>query len=71
MRTFKVTQDLDYVVGHLRYGHLEGVVEAESAEEALEMVKDDPLGYLNLIVDDYSVDDWDDGNNPIIVEEVE
>ena len=26
MKKFKVTQDLDYIVGHLRYGHLEGGV---------------------------------------------
>ena len=24
MKKFKVTQDCDYVMGHLRYGHFEG-----------------------------------------------
>lgn len=71
MKKFKVTQDLDYIVGHLRYGHLEGIIEAESAREAQEMVEDDPLGYLSLVIDDYRIDDWDDGNNPIVVEEIE
>lgn len=33
MKKFRVTQDLDYVMGHLRYGHLEGEFEAESKEE--------------------------------------
>ena len=27
---FKVIQEADYVIGHLRYGHREGVIEAES-----------------------------------------
>ena len=71
MKKFRVTQDLDYIVGHLRYGHLEGTVEAESAEEAMALVKDDPLGYLSLIIDDYEVEGWDEGDNPIEVEEVE
>ena len=25
---FKFKKELDYVVGHLRYGHIEGIVEA-------------------------------------------
>jgi len=71
MKLYKVFQDLDYVSGHLRYGHLEGTVEAESAEEAIALVKDDPLGYLSIIIDDYELEDWDEGDNPIEVEEIE
>jgi len=71
MKKFKVTQDLDYISGHLRYGHFEGIIEAESAREAQEMVEDDPIGYLSLVIDDYEVDAWDEGNNPIKMEEIE
>lgn len=31
---FKFKKELDYVVGHLRYGHIEGIVEADNLEEA-------------------------------------
>lgn len=71
MKKFKVIQDLDYIVGHLRYGHLEGIIEAESAEEAELLVEKDPMTFLNLVIDDYEVDDWDEGYNPIKVEEIE
>ena len=46
MTKFKVTQDLDYISGHLRYGHFEGIIE-------------------------YEVDAWDEGDNPIKMEEIE
>ena len=35
------------------------------------MVEDDPMGCLSLVIDDYEVDAWDEGNNPIKMEEVE
>ena len=58
---FRVTANLDWVSGHLRYGHLEGIVEAES-EEALELkIKNPDFRYiLDLVVDDYEVDDYGD-----------
>lgn len=34
MKKFKVTQDADYMVGYLRCGHREGIIEAESIEDA-------------------------------------
>lgn len=58
---FRVTADLDWVSGHLRYGHLEGIVEAES-EEALKVLMQSP-GFkyaLDLVVDDYEVDGYGD-----------
>lgn len=67
---FRVTQNLDYVQGHLRYGHREGIIEAESLEEAKKIVEDDPY-ILNVIVDDYSLEDYDDGGNPFEFEEVQ
>lgn len=54
---FKVTADVNYVMGHLRYGHLEGIIEAKSEEELKEMLKDpDVRDDLKLVVDDYEVD---------------
>lgn len=64
MKRFRVTQDLGYVMGYLRYGHLEGEFEAESKEELMEKLKSGKLRYaLELIVDDYSVDDYGDAGD--------
>ena len=58
---FLVTADVDYVMGHLRYGHLEGVIECESEEELKEMIENKNLdGYLDLVVDSYEVEDCGD-----------
>ena len=58
---FKVYADVDYVMGHLRYGHLEGTIECESVEKLKELLKDKYF-YRNLeiVVDDYSVEDYGD-----------
>lgn len=34
MAKFRVSQDADYIMGHLRYGHREGIIEADSLEDA-------------------------------------
>lgn len=56
---------LEYVIGHLRYGHKEGVLEL-TAEE-FERLQKNPkefiyekeiLHELDLIIDDYCVDDY-------------
>ena len=56
---------LDYVMGHLRYGHKEGVLKL--TEEEQKKLEEDPLKFveeeeilsdLELIIDDYEVDDW-------------
>lgn len=60
MKKFKVTIPLDYVQGHLRYGHLEAIVDAETAEEAEKMVKEAPLKHGWVEVDDYSIEDYGD-----------
>ena len=35
MKKFKVTQYAEYVMGYLRYGHREGIIEAESEEDEI------------------------------------
>lgn len=72
MRKFKVIQDADYAMGHLRYGHRQGIIEADSKEDALDKLKNQGYtDYLNFVVDDYELDDVDYGNNPFEIEEVE
>lgn len=55
---------LEYLIGHLRYGHREGVIEL--TKEEFEELKKDPVNFiylydilyeLDLIVDDYRIDD--------------
>lgn len=57
MKKFKINVPCDYVVGHLRYGHGEAIIEAETEEDAIEKAKkwDD----YDLIVDDYEIEDHD------------
>ena len=56
---------LDYIMGHLRYGHKEGILEL--TEEEFKRLKKDPMSFvdeedilsnLELIVDDYRIEDW-------------
>lgn len=71
MAKFFVTQDADYAVGHLRYGHREGVIEADSKEDALNKLwEEDYTDYLEFVLDDYEVDDVDYGVNDFVIEEV-
>lgn len=71
MARFKVTQEADYVMGHLRYGHREGIIEAESREDALQKLKDGYAGdYLDLVIDGYEVDDVDYGDNEFEIKEI-
>ena len=68
---FRVTQDLDYVKGYLR-GHKEGIVEAESEDELKEMVETGEIfDYMDVEVDDYSIEDYDDGGNKIEWEQID
>lgn len=72
MRKFKVIQDADYAMGHLRYGHREGIIEADSKEDALDKLKNHGYtDYLDFVVDDYELYVVDYGNNPFEIEEVE
>lgn len=72
MAKFKVTQEADYVMGYLRYGHREGVIEAESKEDALNKLKNEGYtDYLDFVLDDYSCEDVEYGDNEFKIEEVE
>lgn len=67
---FRVTQEANYVMGHLRYGHREGIIEADSKEEALKLLQGNEDDYLDLVVDDYEIEDADFENNPFEIEEI-
>ena len=72
MPKFKVSQEADYAVGHLRYGHREGIIEAESLEDAKRKVEQE--GYtdcLDFVLDDYECEDVNYGTNKFKYEEVE
>lgn len=65
MKKVKFNIPLEYVAGHLRYGHKEGVLEL--TEEEFKKLQEDPLAFiytqdilcdLDLVIDDYEVDDY-------------
>ena len=71
MAKFKVRQDADYVMGHLKYGHREGVIEASSVEDVINKLRNDGcIDYLGLVVDDQEVEDVSYGSNPFKIEPV-
>lgn len=56
---------LEYVIGHLRYGHKEGILELTAEEfERLQknpkkfIYEEEILDVLDLIIDDYSIEDY-------------
>ena len=72
MAKFKVSQQADYVMGHLRYGHREGIVKADSLEDAKKIIEGEGrTDCLNFVLDGYRCDDVSYGSNPFEYEEVE
>ena len=72
MAKLRVSQEADYVMGHLRYGHREGVIEAESKEDALNKLKNEGYtDYLDFVLDDYSCEDVEYSDNEFEIEEME
>ena len=72
MAKFKVSQDANYAVGHLRYGHREGIIEADSKEDALNKLENEGYtDFLDFVLDDYELDDVDYIDNKFEIEEVE
>ena len=67
---FKVTRQAYYIIGHLCGGYEEGIVEANSKEEVLKLLQGNEDDYLDLVVDDYEIEDADFGDNPFEIEEV-
>lgn len=65
MKKVFIDAPLSYVAGHLRYGHLEGVLEI--TDEEFEQFKKDPINFiydneydfdrLDLVIDDFEVED--------------
>lgn len=65
MKKVFIDAPLSYVAGHLRYGHLEGVL--EMTDEEFEQFKKDPINFiydneydfdgLDLVIDDFEVED--------------
>ena len=56
---------LDYAMGYLRYGHKEGTIEL--TEDEFRILEKNPMDFideedilsnLELIVDDYRIEDW-------------
>lgn len=53
-KRYIISVPVEYVVGHLRDGHLEMIIEADNEEEA--RAEFDPF-YADLIVDDWEVEE--------------
>lgn len=62
MAKYRISVPTDYVVGHLRYGHYETEIEAESLEKVKEYINsNEGKEYIKEVaefeVDDYEIDD--------------
>lgn len=62
MKKILIDAPLEYVAGHLRYGHLEGIVNL--TDEEFEQFKANPKNFiydndieLDLLIDDWRVED--------------
>lgn len=56
-KRYTISVPVEYVMGRLRYGHLEMIIEADNEEEAKAAFNP---RYADLIVDDWEVDDYGD-----------
>ena len=76
MKKYKVSVPTDYVTGHLRYGHYETEIEAESLEKVKEYINsNEGKEYIKEVaefeVDDYEIDDIGDLDlTMVIIEEI-
>lgn len=69
MAKIKLTRQLDYVVGHLRNGHLELFVDENEWNSMSDDDKRDFFGdNAEVIVDDYEIEDYDWSDNSEIEE---
>ena len=59
MSKYFISVPVDYVVGHLRYGHLEGVVELQDDEiNTKEKLKKLIRNNCELLIDDWEIDSY-------------
>lgn len=71
MKKFRIKQS-GGLIGYLRFGHREIVIEAPTAEEALEEAKSgDWDDEFEIVLDSYRIEDTDFSGYPFEVEEVE
>lgn len=56
-KRYTISVPVEYVFGHLKYAHLEMIIEADNEEEA--RAEFDPR-YADLIVDDWEVYEYGD-----------
>ena len=57
---FSVYAPVDWIMGHFRYGHVEGIVEVDSKEELDELVRTgEIIEFLDIVVDDYRIEDYE------------
>ncbi len=64
-KKYKIKVPVGWIMGYLRYGHFEGIVEltdktVEAINSGSVFVKDFCREYLDLVVDDYRVEDYGD-----------
>lgn len=63
MKKYKVIVGCDYFQGHLKYGHGETIIEAETEDEAIDKVLNNKDNLdLKPVVDSYEIEDhadWD------------
>lgn len=73
-KVYTVTLGLDYLMGHLRYGHFKAVLTEKQfkefegiadPEEKEEFIRD----YGEIVVDDYEVSDWESNGDIDVLEE--
>ena len=58
-----ISKNLNYVSGHLRYGHRELEVDEEKWNSMSDSEKDKFFDdNAEIIVDDYEIDDWEDSD---------
>lgn len=62
MKKVYIYAPVDYITGHLRYGHREGIVNL--TDEEFKQFKDNPKNFiydndveLDLLIDDWEIDD--------------
>ena len=69
---YKVFVPCDYVIGYLRMGHFEGLVEANSIEEVkTSLMRESVWRNLDLVIDSYRAEDYEVDFDKMEIEEYE